>query len=177
MSVKYQSIASTSNTTFWWSLQTQTEWVIFESARTLRHRTFKAQNFENPIFIFGCFSLIAVDNSCKLQRLLQAPKFLFMYSFTHTNIIFLFRHLPTEIAIFINVCYQMKCFSGDSFFFFRSRCSKYSNSFFDFMWSSNKVFKEIKIFWTVHSRSFIRYQGKNVDLFWIWCCFQFFLDF
>ena len=42
----------------------------------------------------------------------------FMYSFTHTNIVFLFRHLPTEIAIFINVCYQMKCFGGDSFSFF-----------------------------------------------------------
>ena len=32
-----------------------------------------------------------------------------------------------------------------------------------------------KIFWTVHAKLFIRYQGKNLDLFWIWCCFQFFL--
>ena len=29
--------------------------------------------------------------------------------------VLLYRHLPTEIVIFINVCYQMKCFSGDSF--------------------------------------------------------------
>ena len=43
------------------------------------------------------------------------------------------------------------------------------------MWNSNEVFKDIKIFWTVHSRPFIRYQSKNLDLFWIWCCFQFFL--
>ena len=43
------------------------------------------------------------------------------------------------------------------------------------MWSSNNVFKDIKIFWTVHSRPFIRYQGKNLDWFWIWCCFRFFL--
>ena len=43
-----------------------------------------------------------------------------MYSFTHTNIVFLFRHLPTEIVIFINVCYQMKCFSGNSFSFLRA---------------------------------------------------------
>ena len=43
------------------------------------------------------------------------------------------------------------------------------------MWSSNKVFKDIKIFSTVHLRPFIRYQGENLDLFWIWCCFQFFL--
>ena len=52
---------------------------------------------------------------------------------------------------------------------------QYSTYFFDFIWSSDKVFKDNKIFWTVHSRAFIRYQGKNTDLFWIWCCFQFFL--
>ena len=91
--VKSQSIASTSNTTFWWALQTQTEWVIFEPART-HHLGLKAQNFENPIFTFRCFSLKAVYNSCILQRPLQIMKFLFMYSFTplqHT----LFFQLPT----------------------------------------------------------------------------------
>ena len=118
--VTSKSITLISNTTFWWALQMQTEWVIFEPSRT-RHLGLKAQNFENPIFTFRCFSLKAVYNSCKLQRLLQVVKFLFMYSFTHTNIVFLFRHLPTEIVIFIKVCYQMKCFSGDSFSFFRSR--------------------------------------------------------
>ena len=82
---------------------------------------FKAQNFENPIFTFVCFSLKAVYNSCRLQRLLQFAKFLMMYSFTHTNIAFLFRHLPTEIVIFINVCYQIKCFSGYSFSFFQEQ--------------------------------------------------------
>ena len=86
--VKSQSIASTSNTTFWWALQTQTEWVIFEPART-HHLGLKAQNFENPIFTFGCFSLKAVYYSCKLQRLLWVAKFLIMYPFTHTNIVFL----------------------------------------------------------------------------------------
>ena len=40
-----------------------------------------------------------------------------MYSSAHTNIVCHFRHLPTEIVIFINVCYQVKCFSGDSFSF------------------------------------------------------------
>ena len=29
-------------------------------------------------------------------------------------------YLPTKIVIFINVCYQMKCFSGDSFPFLRA---------------------------------------------------------
>ena len=114
--VKSQSIAPTSNTTFWWSLQTQKEWVIFQPART-HHLGLKAQNFENLIFTFGCFPLKAVYNSCKLQRLLQVAKLLFIYFFTHTNIVSLFRHLPTKIFIFINVCYQMKCFSGDSFSF------------------------------------------------------------
>ena len=110
--IKSQSIASTSNTTCWLALQTQTEWVIFELART-HHLGLKAQNFENPIFTFWCFSLKVIYNSCKLKRRLQVVKFLFKYSFLHTNIVFLFRHLPTEIVIFINICYQMKCFSGE----------------------------------------------------------------
>ena len=118
--VKFQSIASTSNTTFWWAPQTQTESVIFKPART-HHVGPKAQNLEHLIFAFVCFSLKAVYNSCKLQRLFQIVKFLIMYSFNHTNIVFLSRHQHTEIVIFINVCYQMKCFAGDIYSFFRSR--------------------------------------------------------
>ena len=106
-----------------------------------------------PNIYIWCFSLKAVYNSCKLKRLLRVAKFLFMYPFTRTNIVFLFRHLPTEIFIFINVYFQMNCFSGDSFSFFW----EYSTYFFDFMWSSNKVFKDVVMFWTVHSRPFIRY--------------------
>ena len=49
-------------------------------ART-HHLGLKAQNFENPIFTFGCFSLKAVYSSGKLQRLLQVTKFLILYSF------------------------------------------------------------------------------------------------
>ena len=113
---KSQSIALSSNTTFWWALQTQTEWVIFEPTRT-HHLGLKAQNFENPILTFGCFSLKAIYNSCKLQWLLQVEKFFFMYSCATL----LFGHLPTEIVIFLNVCYQTKCFGGDSFSFFMSR--------------------------------------------------------
>ena len=93
------------------------------------HLGLKAENFEKTIFTFGCFSLKAVYNSCKLQRLLQVAKFLIMYSFTHTNIVFLFRHVPTEIAIFTKVCYQMKCFCGDNFPLFRSRFCQYSTYF------------------------------------------------
>ena len=53
------------------------------------------------------------------------------------------------------------------------RALAFPTYFFDFMWGSSKVFRDIKIFWTVHLRQFIRYQGKNLDLFWIWCCIQF----
>ena len=52
-----------------------------------------------------------------LERILQVAKFLIMHSFTHTNIVFLFRHLPCEIVIFVNICYQMMCFSNHSFSF------------------------------------------------------------
>ena len=117
--VKSQSIASTSNNTFWWALQTKTEWVISEPVRT-HPLGLKAQIFENPIYPFGCCSLKAVYNSWKFQRLLQVAKFLIIYSFIHTDIVFLFRHLPTE-TVFINVCYRLKCFSGHSFSCFRSR--------------------------------------------------------
>ena len=77
--VKSQSIASTSNTTFWWALQTQTEWVIFEPART-HHLGLKAWNFEYLIFTFECFSLKAVYNYCKLQSLLQVFDYVLLYS-------------------------------------------------------------------------------------------------
>ena len=110
-------LPSTRNTTFWRVLQTQTKWLVFESV-IKHHLGLKAQNIENPVFIFGCFSLKSVYNSCKLQGLLQVEKYLFMHTFTHANIAFLFRHLPTEFVIFINVCCQMKCFSGISFSFF-----------------------------------------------------------
>ena len=72
--VRSQFIASTSNTIFWWALQTQTEWVIFEPART-HHLGPKAQNSENPVFTFWCFSLKAVHSFCKLERILKLQSF------------------------------------------------------------------------------------------------------
>ena len=149
-----ESIASTSNTTFWWALYTQSDSFLSQPART-HHLSLRVQNFENPIFTFGCFSLKAVYNSCKLERLLQSF-YLCIYFSIHTNIVFLSRHLPTEIVIFINASYQMKCFIGDSFSFFENRFCEYSSYFFDFTCISYKVFKCIKIFWIVLSRPFIR---------------------
>ena len=83
--------------------------------RVSRHRTLRTRYLHFGVFLEN---MKAVYNSCKLQILLQVAKFLLMYSFTHTNIVSLFRHLPTEIVIFINVCYQMKCFISNSFSFF-----------------------------------------------------------
>ena len=65
-------------------------------ART-HHLGLKAQNFENPISTFWCFSLKVVYSSGKLRRLLQVTKFLIMYSFTHTKIVFLFRHVLPKL--------------------------------------------------------------------------------
>ena len=70
--------------------------VIFEPART-HHLGLQAQNFDNPIFTFGCFSLKAVQNSCKLLRILQFAKFLLMYPFIHTNTVFV-------VSVKINFC-------------------------------------------------------------------------
>ena len=149
----------------WWALQTQTEWVIFEPART-HHLGLKAQNFTNAIFTFGAFYLKAVYNSCKSQRLLQIAKFLFMYSFTHTNIVFLFKHQPTKIVL------PDKVFQWWYFFLFLRE--SFANIPPTFLISCE--IKDSKIFWTVHLKPFIRYQGKNLNLFWI-CYFQFFFHY
>ena len=109
---KFQSIASTSNTTFWWELQTQTEWVSQnQPEHTIwvpRHKTLRTQYLPLGVFFRKQYIILAS------YKELQNAKFLFIYSFT----ILLFRHLPTEIGIFINVCFQMKCFHGDRFSFF-----------------------------------------------------------
>ena len=114
--VKSQSIALSSNSAFWWAPPPQTDWVIFEPA-SAHHLGLEAQNLENPILTFACSSLKALHDSFKLQRLLQVVRFLFMSFFTHTSIVFLFRHLTTEIVIFIHVCCQTRYFVGDSFSF------------------------------------------------------------
>ena len=64
-----------------------------------RHRTLRTQYLHLGVFLWKQYKMLA---SYKDFRKLQ---FLFMYSFTHTNIVFLFKHLPIEIVIFKNVCY------------------------------------------------------------------------
>ena len=86
----------------------QTIWVS-------RHRTLKTQYLNLGVFLWKQHKiLVSYKDFCKLQ-------FLFMYSFTYTTIVFLFNHLPTEILIFKNVCYLMKCFSDDSLSFFKEQ--------------------------------------------------------
>ena len=83
----------------------QTIWVF-------RHRILRTQYLHLGVFLWKQYIiLVSYKDFCKLQI------FYFMYSFTTL----LFRHLPTETFIFINVCYQMKCFSGNSFSFFSEK--------------------------------------------------------
>ena len=58
------------------------------------------------------------DRSIKFLQVTKtfaSPKDFIYVLLTHTDTVFLLKHLPTEIVIFKNGCYQMKCFSGDSF--------------------------------------------------------------
>ena len=75
-----------------------------------RNRNLRTQYLQLGIFLWKQYIIPA-----SYKEFLLVAKFLIMYSLTHTNIVFLSRYLPTEIVVFINVCYQMKCFNGDSF--------------------------------------------------------------
>ena len=110
--VKSPSIASTNSTTFWWALQTQTDSQPKHTIWVSRHRTLRTQYLHLGVFLWKQYKILAsYKDFCQLQLL-------FMYSFIHDNTFFLFKHLNTEIVIFKNVCYQINCFSGDSFSFF-----------------------------------------------------------
>ena len=64
-----------------------------------RHRTLRTQYLHLSVFLWKQYKILAsYKDFCKLQLL-------FMSSFTYTNMVFLFKHLPTEIVIFKNVCY------------------------------------------------------------------------
>ena len=157
--VKSQSIAWTGNTTFWWALHRQTEWVIFEPGRT-HPLGLKVQYFENPIFIFGCFSLKAVYDSCKLRSFCLCTLLL-------TLTVFLFRHLSTEIVIFINVCYKMKCFSGGSFSFLAACFANIPPTFlisFEVQTRYSKTFR--------YSQQYIRDHLSGTKLK-IWICSEY----
>ena len=118
--VKSQSIASTSNTTFWWALQrkqnesflSQSEHIIWVS----RHRNVRTQYLHLSVFIWKQYIIqSSYKDFCILQSFwLCTPLPILTQSFFSWN-------LHTEIVIFINVSYQMKCFDGDNFSFFRSR--------------------------------------------------------
>ena len=89
------------------SQQEHTIWVS-------RHRTLRINIY---IWMFFFESSIKSLQVTKTFAICKVFVFVFVY-LTHTKIDFLFKHLPTEIFISKNVCYQMKCFGGDSFFLF-----------------------------------------------------------
>ena len=64
-----------------------------------KHRALRTQYLHLGIFLWKQYKIIAsYKDFYKLQ-------FLLMYSFTYTKIVFLFKHLPTEIVNLKNVCY------------------------------------------------------------------------
>ena len=102
-------------------------WPIFSCIIRIRNnplfehfsRSVKAHIFQNPILHLSVFLwkqyiiLGSYQDFCKLQNFCSCTPLL-----TLTSNVFLFKNLPTEIAIFIHVSYQIKCFSGDSFSLF-----------------------------------------------------------
>ena len=75
-------------------------------------RTLRTQYLHLGVFLWKQYMILAsYKDFCKSQKFWLCTPLL-----TRT-----YRHLPTKIVIFINLCYQMKCFSGDRFSFFLSR--------------------------------------------------------
>ena len=163
--VKSRSIALTSNTTNLVSATNANRVSHFWTSQNTPFGSQGTELYKRNTYIWG-FYLKAVYNSCKSQRILQVAKFLFMYSFTHTNIVFLFKHQPTKIVL------PDKVFQWWYFFLFLRE--SFANIPPTFLISCE--IKDSKIFWTVHLKPFIRYQGKNLNLFWI-CYFQFFFHY
>ena len=81
-----------------------------------RHRTLSTQYFYIWVFFFESSIYFLQDT-----KTFACSKVFHYILLSNTNRVFLFRHLPIEIVIFINVCYQMKHFSGDTSSFFKSR--------------------------------------------------------
>ena len=80
-----------------------------------RHRTLRTLYLHLGVFVWKQYIILASQKEFwKLQSF-------FMYFFTHTNIVLPFRHLPTELVIFTNGYYQIKCFSDESFSFFEEQ--------------------------------------------------------
>ena len=134
----------------------QTIWVS-------RHRTLRTQYLHLGVFLWKQYKILASYSFCLCTPLLTLTKYFF--SSIHQLKLSSSKTFVTRWSVSVMI----------DFPFFRSRFCQYFTYFFGFMWSSSKVFEDIKIFWIAHSRPFIRYQGKNLDWFRIWCCFRFFM--
>ena len=107
-----------------------------------RHRTLRTQYLHFGVFLWKQYIILArYKDFYKLQN----------------------RQLATEIVIFINVCWQIRCFSGDSFSFFRSSFINIPLTF--------SISCEVQTRYSKSLKYYDGHQGKNLDLFWIWCCF------
>ena len=153
-------------------IRKQSESFLSQSEHTIwvsRHRTLRIQYLHLGLFLWKQYKTLASYKtfaSCKVfiyVLLYSHQHSLFFQAPTYWNCHLQKRLLPDEVFYWLAFPFLGAGFANISLTFF-------------FMWSSNKVFKDMKIFWTVHSRPFIRYQGKNLDWFWICCYFQYFLN-
>ena len=90
-----------------------------------------------------------------------------MYSFSQTNIVLFLKQLPTEIAIFINVCYHMKCVSSDRFSFLGAGFANILPAF-SISWEvQTKYWKALK-----YSEQYILYHLSGAKVI-IWICSEY----
>ena len=116
------------------------------------HLDLKVQNFGNPIFLFGCFSLKVAYDSSKLQRLLQDTKFLFMYS--------LLTFVYVLLCSFILLCWGPAFKLTDKM--------EINWSFFLGAWHSVNLLPASVTYWTLSSSSiqWVSVSNKNLALHW-----------
>ena len=85
-----------------------------KASQNTRFGSLGTELWEPNIFIWVLLS----ESSIKF---LQVAKFLFMYSFTHTNIVFLFKHQYASLSTFVNLSPLTTCLKSDR----RKRSRKY----------------------------------------------------
>ena len=133
----------------------------------------EAQNFENQylhldVFLWKWYKIIAsYKDFCNLQSFcLCTPSLTLTKSFFSST--YLLKFSTSKTFVTRRSVSVVKAFS-----FLRAGFANISPTF---LISREVQTMYSKIFSIAYLRPFIRHQGKNLVLFWIWCCYQFFLD-
>ena len=110
--------------------------------------------WEPDIYICMLFSESSIKFLQVTRTFASCKVFVYVLIYFH-NIVFFFRHLPTEIVIFINVCYQTSL--AIVFPVLGAGFANVPPTFLISCEVQTRYSRKIKIFWTVYSRLFIRY--------------------